>query len=517
MAHSQSECLRKAESVFSVDSINPSDVNDMSALFKQLEKLMLNETKVWWDQTTLSNYMHKNMIPRGLRIKKIPTTIYSEEFVVNWNQLLSDCSLNLMRLIIKHEESKLSELQKEIEATHNKLEQYKINPDYQTYNDRIQQAVSRLETTIMTRKKSKFQRDQMDYSQQQVYDWGGKMRILKVPVREDVLLFLMGLEMSPDKHNNFYYYEVYANIIQKMSLTIFSIVFALGIIGNGLVIWIAGFRVKNTINAVWFLNLAIADFLCCASLPLRIADWATIFSLLSSLPDFAFCIVNLFLFTLNMSSSVLLMIIDHCVSLVCPFWAKVLRTYKLVSITAAIIWGLSLIATSLVYYIYRCHLHNLKEWCIFGDYTYLYKQELYQTIQVIKLIIMFVIPFLIIVTSYVTIFYKLRNSKKSQRSFGIITAVILCFFIFSFPYYIWPLTPWHYRKDSLFYILHTIFTSLAFLYSCLNPIIYIFMGLDFQQGFFRSIPNRLEIALSEHPNDLSGEQEDIGNIRTSTK
>ncbi|KAM4015690.1 chemerin-like receptor 1 [Anomaloglossus baeobatrachus] len=311
--------------------------------------------------------------------------------------------------------------------------------------------------------------------------------------------------------DSFFYY---INVMQKMAITIFSIVFPLGIIGNGLVIWIAGFRMKNTVSAVWFLHLAIADFLCCASLPVRIFDWAKDFSYQL---DSALCIANMFLFNINMTSSVLLltaMSIDRWVSVMWPFWAKVHRTCNVVRISAAIIWGLSLIVAGVLYYIYGYHLYDLNEWCVFYDFRFLSVKDLKQTIQQIRLGIMFLIPFLIIVTSYVTIFYKLRKSKRSQRSqrsSRIITAVISCFFICWFPYYIWPLIPFDNEDDIKFHFVTTIVTSLACLNSCMNPIIYVFMGPGFRQGFFRSIPARVERALSEHPNDLCREGEDAGN------
>ncbi|XP_073408696.1 N-formyl peptide receptor 3-like [Dendrobates tinctorius] len=312
--------------------------------------------------------------------------------------------------------------------------------------------------------------------------------------------------------------KYYEYILQKASITLYSVVFALGIIGNGLVIWIAGFRMKNTISAVWFLHLAIADFLCCSSLPLRIAEWAALFS--DDLPDPAYCIVNMFLFNVNMSASVLLltaMSIDRWVSVMWPFWAKVHRSCTLVRISAAIIWGLSVTVAGALYYVYRYHVGSLAEWCVLYYYHISpYNRELDETMQWIRLVIMCVIPFLIIVTSYVTIFYKLRKSKRSQRSqrsSRIITAVISCFFICWFPYYIWLKMFWLYGDYIISYTVHTITTSLACLNSCLNPIIYVFLTADFQHGFLRSIPSRLERALGDPPNDLCGERGDAGDTR----
>ncbi|XP_069610859.1 formyl peptide receptor 2-like [Ranitomeya imitator] len=333
----------------------------------------------------------------------------------------------------------------------------------------------------------------------------------------------MWLSRSPGGYDEIDYYYYY-KILQKTSIPLYSIVFALGIIGNGLVIWIAGFRMKNTISAVWFLHLAIADFLCCSSLPLRISEWA---ALSSPRPHFAYCIVNMFLFNVNMIASVLLltaMSTDRWVSVMWPFWAKVHRSRNLVRISATMIWGLSVIVAGALYYVYRYHVGHLREWCIYSYYRYSYNPELGQTIQSIRFIIMCVIPFLIIVTSYVTILYKLRKSKRSQRSqrsSGIITAVISCFFICWFPYYICLLIYWYYEDYILsnywyfitFHIVHTITTSLACLNSCLNPIIYVFLTADFQHGFLRSIPSRLERAFGDHPNDLSRERGDTGDTR----
>ncbi|XP_075183322.1 formyl peptide receptor 2-like [Anomaloglossus baeobatrachus] len=314
-----------------------------------------------------------------------------------------------------------------------------------------------------------------------------------------------------DYESNTINYNKLEVILQKASITLYTIIFALGNIGNGLVIWIAGFRMKKTISAVWFLHLAIADFLCCASLTLRIAEWVLYFDWL----PVDICIMSLILFNLNMTTSVLLltaMSVDRWVSIMWPFWGKVHRTCKTVRITAAIIWMISFLSTGLVYYLYIYYIHDLNEWC---TYVHMYEdvnhRKIKQTLQIIRLFIMCVTPFLIIAATYVTIFFKLRKSKRSQRpqrSSRIITAVILCFFICWFPYYIWPLTPMYEGHYIQFYILNTITMVLAYLNSCINPIIYVFMGQDFQQIFLRSIPFRIEKALNERSDDHLRQQGD---------
>ncbi|XP_069804585.1 C3a anaphylatoxin chemotactic receptor-like [Dendropsophus ebraccatus] len=304
-----------------------------------------------------------------------------------------------------------------------------------------------------------------------------------------------------------------ADIFRKSTVIFYCITFVFGIIGNGLVIWIAGFRMKKTVSAVWFLNLAVADFLCCASLPLRIAEWIHRYTFQQIIS----CILNIILFNLNMSASVLLltaMSIDRCVSVMWPFWAKVHRTHKLVRITAAIIWLLSFFLSGFIFYFYGFHFGDLHEWCLFSFFitSYNHFYTIKQTLQLIRLLIMFLIPFLIILISYVPIFFKLKTSKRPQRSqrpYRIITAVILCFFICWCPYYIWPLTPM-YDEDSIqSYVLHVIVINLAFLNSCINPIIYVLMGQDIKHGFCRSILSRLEKALTEPPDDPCRGPQDV--------
>ncbi|KAM3921620.1 formyl peptide receptor 2-like [Leptodactylus fuscus] len=303
-------------------------------------------------------------------------------------------------------------------------------------------------------------------------------------------------------------YHLYdQSVFLTISITLNSLIFLLGIIGNGLVIWIAGFRMKKTISAVWFLNLAIADFLCCSTLPLLIALTLRVLPYLPNVN--LFCILIITLFTTNMCTSILTltaMSIDRCVSVMWPFWAKVHRTRRLVRITAGGIWGLSLLAAGLVWY--------SNKWCIFSsnEDEYKHKQKLMENIHLVGAVIMFVIPFLIILTSYIIISIKLRKCKRPRRSprpYRIITAVILCFFICWCPFYTWPLLPLNDLSSIQMFTLHIIITILAYLNSCLNPIIYVFMGQDFKQSFLRSIPARLKRALSEHPDEECGEQEDL--------
>lgn len=53
---------------------------------------------------------------------------------------------------------------------------------------------------------------------------------------------------------------------------IYSVFCLLGTIANGLVIWFGIFRMKKTVNVVWFTSLAISDFSIVFFLPLNITQ-----------------------------------------------------------------------------------------------------------------------------------------------------------------------------------------------------------------------------------------------------
>uniref|UniRef100_A0A670ZC65 G-protein coupled receptors family 1 profile domain-containing protein n=1 Tax=Pseudonaja textilis TaxID=8673 RepID=A0A670ZC65_PSETE len=142
------------------------------------------------------------------------------------------------------------------------------------------------------------------------------------------------------------------NLMHILSMVIYSIAFLLGVAGNSLVIFITGFHMKRTVNAVWFLNLAIADLVFTSFLPLSVAYIALGFHwpfgklLCKLISTVAF---------LNMFASVFLLTVismDRCVSVTCPVWAQNHRTPRLASLVALGIWIASL-ALSCPYFVFR--------------------------------------------------------------------------------------------------------------------------------------------------------------------
>lgn len=94
------------------------------------------------------------MIPRGLRLKKIPTTAYTEAFNADWQTALSECSLTLMKLIIEQETVKLQATEGEILTAHADLEKFKDAEGYNALFEKMNKNLEKLELSVMQTKKS---------------------------------------------------------------------------------------------------------------------------------------------------------------------------------------------------------------------------------------------------------------------------------------------------------------------------------------------------------------------------
>ena len=73
----------------------------LELLFKDLEYLKKQETRLLWHAITLSEYRRQNLIPRGLRLYKAPSFgLDDPEFMTKWEQTLNKCASDLEVLTI---------------------------------------------------------------------------------------------------------------------------------------------------------------------------------------------------------------------------------------------------------------------------------------------------------------------------------------------------------------------------------------------------------------------------------
>ncbi|KAK6469778.1 chemokine-like receptor 1 [Huso huso] len=307
--------------------------------------------------------------------------------------------------------------------------------------------------------------------------------------------------------------------LNVMSMVVYSVAFLLGTTGNGLVIWITGFKMKKTVNTVWFLNLAIADFVFTAFLPLSITYTALGFHW----PFGRFlCKLSSTVAFLNMFASVYILAVislDRCVAVVRPVWAQNHRTPRLASLVSLGAWLLALLLSS-PYFVFRDTAPAYHDETVVNCFNNFAFSDDYQTPAVVQLrvarhqamvlarfLLGFVLPFAVIVSCYAVIAARLRRNRltRSSKPFKVIAVVIVAFFLCWAPYHAFSLVEMvnhvtGQRSATLGHLTAIgipIASSLAYLNSCLNPVLYVFMGQDFKEKVKKSILAVLENAFSE--------------------
>ncbi|XP_007559617.1 chemokine-like receptor 1 [Poecilia formosa] len=315
--------------------------------------------------------------------------------------------------------------------------------------------------------------------------------------------------------------DYYANLkksLHILSLSVFGVVFVLGVFGNGLVIWVAGFRMKKNVNTVWFLNLAVADFLFTAFLPLSITYQALNF-------HWPFgklmCKLNGTVNFLNLYASVYTLVaisVDRLVSIVWPVWAQIHRNVRKASYMSLCVWAFAL-SLSLPSFVFRdtesygnitiCY----NNYAFSNNYTNPDVIQLrhfrHRSMTITRVLLGFIIPFSVMLSCYSIIIHRLRNSptlaKRSGRPFRVIATIIITFFLCWAPFHIMTIVELkRFDPDSQSETLALVIgiglplaTCLAYINSCLNPVLYIFIGQDFKDKICKPILKVLESAFQE--------------------
>ncbi|XP_067387122.1 C3a anaphylatoxin chemotactic receptor [Emydura macquarii macquarii] len=343
------------------------------------------------------------------------------------------------------------------------------------------------------------------------------------------------------------------------SLIIFILTFILGLLGNGLVIWVAGLKMKLSVNIVWFLHLAIADVLCCMSLPFSI-----IHLLLHEHWPYGdiLCKVIPAAIIFNMFASVFLLTavsIDRCLMVMKPVWCQNHRTVRLASVTCGCIWLLAFVMCCPVF-LYRTAVEvDGKTVCSYdygepdlSDYDTYYGNDLSMSsglplddypgevssgtssastpgslfnytdlpwnfdyfvhgpsatlviITVTRIVFGFLLPFSIMAACYTLIAIKMhaaRFTKPRGKTLRVILVVMAAFFVCWAPYHTVGALSLLVMPDTRFseavVLWDHLSIALAYTNSCINPLLYVFMGRDFRQKARRTVQGILEGVFSE--------------------
>lgn len=280
--------------------------------------------------------------------------------------------------------------------------------------------------------------------------------------------------------------------------TLYSLVFIIGFLGNGLVVCVlVKHRNQTNLTDICLLNLALSDLLFVLTLPLyaafaRVGEW--------TFGDFM-CRFTAASHNTGFFSSIFFMVVmtlDRYVVIMHALTVARYRTLRAGIALTMLVWILSF-SVSLPAFIYTKvtnESHGLS--C-----------QPFQESNVLKLYNLFasnvlglLIPMLVMIACYCRIIPRLVNMRtgKKHRIVRLIVSIMIAFFVFWAPYNICIFL--EFLKDQ--YVLGysclletnvklalTVTEAFAYTHCCLNPIIYAFVGQKFMKRAEQLLSNWL--------------------------
>ncbi|XP_073686309.1 C3a anaphylatoxin chemotactic receptor-like [Garra rufa] len=291
----------------------------------------------------------------------------------------------------------------------------------------------------------------------------------------------------------------------RKSVTVISLVFyyltlILGVPGNAFVLYVAGLKMQRTVNTVGFLNLAIADLLCCLSTLYYVAEnsleenwpYGSVF-ICKILPFIMFITMFASVFTLTLIS------LDRFTQVITPVWAQNHRSLLIARLSCVAAWVLASVLSLPFMMLRETLTENNQTYCLtFHPNEDWFK--MYGKLSIIRFVFGFLVPLICIITCYGFIVRKLgRSHFHSGRAFRIMLAVIVAFFLCWLPYHIVHFSIIYGEISTALTALAVdpLAISLAYFNSCLNPILYVFMGQDFRSNVKLSLRRVFERVFSE--------------------
>ncbi|XP_043926560.1 type-1 angiotensin II receptor [Protopterus annectens] len=274
---------------------------------------------------------------------------------------------------------------------------------------------------------------------------------------------------------------------------VYTIIFVIGILGNIVVVIVIYIYMKlKTVASIFLFNLALADMTFLITLPL----WAASTAMEYHWPfGIALCKLTAGIVTLNLYASIFLLTclsIDRYVAIVHPMTSRQRRTLVFARLICIIIWVLATVIS--IPTMCRRNVINNHNVTLCGfDHI---ETSFLVGMGLTKNILGFLIPFMIILFCYCLIAKTLlqaydiqQNRSRNDEVLKMLMAVVAAFFLCWIPHqvltFLYVLI--HKKVIQDCHIIDTIdiampFTiCIAYFNSCLNPVLYGYVGKNFRR------------------------------------
>ncbi|XP_073705391.1 chemokine (C-C motif) receptor 12a [Garra rufa] len=275
--------------------------------------------------------------------------------------------------------------------------------------------------------------------------------------------------------------------------------FLLSLVGNGLVLCIIyKYEKLSTVTNIFLLNLVISDLIFASSLPF----WA-VYHKSEWIFGRGLCKLVGSCYSIGFNSSILfltLMTFDRYLAVVHAITAARSRRTSYAFLSSIAIWVLSILAS-----IKDIVLHDVMDGgdgllCEMTGYhqTFLTKWELIGYYQ--QFFLFFLMPLLIVLYCYTRITIRIMSTRMTEkcRAVKLIFVIVFAFFICWTPYNIVILLKaiklsfgdQNDCSNALDYALY-VTRNFAYLYCCISPVFYTFLGKKFQNHFLKLLSKRI--------------------------
>lgn len=309
-----------------------------------------------------------------------------------------------------------------------------------------------------------------------------------------------------DYNNNYpidYDYDfgicVYERYGAKFLPVLYSLFFFLGLLGNLLVAWVIVFGTRvRSMTDVCLLNLALADLLLVCTLP---------FMAHQALDQWVFgdalCKIVLGVFTISFYCGIFfisLMSIDRYLAVVHAVYTIRARTRSLGIIAAAVVWVSGFLA-SFPELIFLKLQHAKSECFCYPEYpkdtSENTNSHFWSIFSLFKMNILgLIVPIAMMLFCYSQIIWRLYHSHSSKKQVIQLILVVVAVFLFCWvPYNIASFfkglellgiyTECDFSKGIRLTLVIT--ECIAYCHSCLNPVLYVFVGGKFRRHLLRII------------------------------
>ncbi|CAM4624950.1 unnamed protein product [Lepidochelys olivacea] len=269
--------------------------------------------------------------------------------------------------------------------------------------------------------------------------------------------------------------------------------FLVGVVGNGLYLWVLGLKMRRSVTTLWFLHLMSSLLLLTLLIPFFIV------SLLMGLHWVFGMVLRKLLNTcisVGMFSSVFhLTLTNH------PNWSRNHRTVPRAGKLVVGMW-LASFGLSPPYLAFRetqvvdgGRIICINNYALSGDWNRAKMQELGRWVNVaifmVRFLLGFLLPFCTMVGCYVRLGLKMKEKKLAQtkKPFKVMVAAVVSFFLGWLPYHLHHGLKLSKKEmpELVMGALFVIYTFTSCFNACFTPILYLFVGEKFWQVFRTSL------------------------------